>query len=170
MTASGSQACRSTRRPLSRAYRSSRSGAPCGGRTRVPPRGVQSAAQAARGPREAGKGRGRPERLTIDGRVVLSPDIDGNERYELATDGHALAGATARQPVTRDTACWASCRPTTRTAFRLRPAALLICSACDPICSACDPDRRADGCTTEPQGAAFAGASCDGPTRGVEPG
>src|SRR5664280_2419297 len=118
-----------------------------------------------------GKGRGRPERLTIDGRVVLSPDIDGNERYELATAGHALAGATAQQPVTRDTACWASCRPTTRTAFRLRPAALLICSACDPICSACDRDRRADGCTTEPQGAAaFAGASCDGPTRGVEPG
>jgi hypothetical protein len=42
--------------------------------------------------------------LTIDGRVVLSPDVDGDERYELATDGHALAGATARQPVTRDTA------------------------------------------------------------------
>jgi hypothetical protein len=45
--------------------------------------------------------------LITDGRVVLSPDIDGNERYELAVDGHALAGATARQPVTRDTACWA---------------------------------------------------------------
>ena len=38
------------------------------------------------------------------GRVVLSPDIDGDERYELAVDGHALAGATARQPVTRATA------------------------------------------------------------------
>ena len=36
--------------------------------------------------------------------MVLSPDIDGNERYELTVDGHALAGATARQPVTRDTA------------------------------------------------------------------
>ena len=35
--------------------------------------------------------------LITDGRVVLSPDIDGNERYELATDGHAHAGATARQ-------------------------------------------------------------------------
>ncbi|HEX7461060.1 MAG TPA: hypothetical protein VF317_02660 [Dermatophilaceae bacterium] len=42
--------------------------------------------------------------LITDGRVVLSPDIDGDARYELATDGHALAGATARQPVTRDTA------------------------------------------------------------------
>jgi hypothetical protein len=47
--------------------------------------------------------------LITDGRVVLSPrstppDVDGDERYELATDGHALAGATARQPVTRATA------------------------------------------------------------------
>jgi hypothetical protein len=44
------------------------------------------------------------EVLITDGRVVLFPDVDGDERYELATDGHALAGATAQQPVTRDTA------------------------------------------------------------------
>ena len=50
-------------------------------------------------------GRGPPVlNETIDGRVVLAPDVDGDERYELAVDGHALAGATARQPVTRDTA------------------------------------------------------------------
>ncbi len=37
------------------------------------------------------------------------------------------------------------------------------------VCSACDPDRRSDRCTSEPSDAgAFADASCDGPTRGVE--
>jgi len=62
--------------------------------------------------------------LITDGRVVLSPDIDGDARYELATDGHALAGATARQPVTRDTAqghwmgSWHASRRSTPTRWR----------------------------------------------------
>src|SRR5664279_3709006 len=69
------------------------------------PRSSISGSGSPRAQGRAGKGRGRPERLTIDGRVVLSPDIDGNERYELATDGHALAGATARQPRARRITC-----------------------------------------------------------------
>jgi hypothetical protein len=64
----------------------------------------RSSLNGSSSPRAQGRAGAVLNELTIDGRVVLSPDIDGNERYELATDGHALAGATARQRVTRDTA------------------------------------------------------------------
>src|SRR5664280_415696 len=78
VTAFGSQACRSTRRPPSRVSRSSRSGTHCGGRTRVPPRGVQSAAQAAPEPKEGqDKAQVVLNELINDGRRCSRPTSTG---------------------------------------------------------------------------------------------